>query len=138
EPSLSDVGFIAAPPSGLWVDDIGERIHHGVDIGANPKTVDPRVIAGVDDDGRMIAGRGNAIGQAGSAATAGQYRHTRAVGRPVHSRYGSAAQVNTADQPSTRPALPAGDGHCKLEHGPPGRVARRHFPPLGTVDLSPN
>src|SRR5699024_3050578 len=93
---LGGVGFVAASPPGLWVDDVGERIHHRVHIGTDPQAVDLGVIAGVDNDGRVVTSRGDAVGQPRSPATAGQHRRTRAGSGTIHSRYGIAAPCGTA------------------------------------------
>ena len=45
-------GLVAPAPAGLGVDDAGQRIERGVDVGRDVQAQVLEVVAGVDDDGR--------------------------------------------------------------------------------------
>lgn len=68
--------LVPPPPGAFFVDAAAERIHAGVEIGADPNAMHPGIVADVDDgaDGmlrivipRFVAGWGSGIGERGAA-----------------------------------------------------------------------
>jgi hypothetical protein len=59
--------LVAAAPPALDVDALAQRVHHGVEVGADLEPVDPPVVGGVGHDGDLGVG-GPARDDAGAEA----------------------------------------------------------------------
>ncbi len=69
--SLTLPGLVAPAPAALGVDAVAERVHHGVEVGADLEPVEPHVVGGVGDDGDLGVGRDSRQGAGARCRAAG-------------------------------------------------------------------
>ena len=118
-------GLLRPAPALLLVDAAAERVHHGVQVGADLQAVEADVVTGVADDGDLGVGGGRleAAQETGTADSAGQSHDAHASSR---------CQVCRA----TRWTGPRGTAHPRGAAAAPRAAGRRARVCIG-ISVSP-